>query len=109
MRAGELRHLVIIQQMTETQNAYGESVRTWAEFAQACAAVEPLSGREYFDSQQRQADVTTRITLRYRAGIVPRMRVLFGARVYEIDSVIDIEERHREMQLMCAEQIGEAA
>lgn len=109
MRAGELRHRVTLQQPAETRNEYGEAERTWSHVATVWAAVEPLSGREYFDSQQRQAAVSTRITLRYQPGITPHMRVLFGARVYEIDSVIDIEERHREMQLMCAEQIGEAA
>jgi len=40
------------------------------------------------------------------AGHHPKMRVLFGARLYLIDSIIDPEERHIEMQVMCQEWVA---
>lgn len=105
MRAGDLRHRVTIQYAVETQNSYGEPVASWQDVATVWAAVEPLRGREYFDAQATQARVDHRIRIRYRAGITPRMRVLFGSRVFEIQAVIEPESRRRELHLMCEEAV----
>jgi SPP1 family predicted phage head-tail adaptor len=105
MRAGKLKHPIIIQEVTETQSETGAPAETWSTFAEVWAAIEPLRGREFFASKQIQAEVTTRIRIRYLEGITPKMRVLWGERIYLIDAIIDLEERHREMQLMCREVI----
>lgn len=104
VRAGDLRHRVTIQQLTTTYNEYNEPVQTWSDVAAVYAAVEPLSGREFFAAEQTQARVNTRIIIRYRAGIMPTMRVAWGARIYNIRAVIDTEGRHEELQLMCEEE-----
>lgn len=106
VRAGDLRHRVTIQQLVTTYNEYNEPVATWSDIATVWAFVEPLSGREYFAAEQIQARVNTRIVIRYRAGIVPAMRVMWGAKVYNIRAVIDTEGRHEELQLMCEEVVA---
>lgn len=105
MRAGELRHRVTIQQKTFSRDSYGGETITWTDVATVWAAVEPISGREYFTAQQTQAEVTTRIRIRHRAGITPVMRVLWGTRLYDIISVIEVKERNREIHLMCQEVV----
>lgn len=109
MQAGRLRHRVTIKYKATTQNALGEEVILWTELDTVWASVEPLRGREYMDSRQAQADVDTRVRIRYQEGITvrPSQRVYFGDRVFEIVSVIDVWERNREMQLMCREHIEE--
>lgn len=106
MQAGKLRHRVTIQQKTTTQDPEGMTTETWTNVATVWAAVEPLKGREYFQAQAVNAEVTTRVRIRYRAGIIPTMRVLFGARKFDILAVIDQEERHQELQLMCREVVA---
>lgn len=71
------------------------------------AAVEPFKGEEYIQLQNTQAELTAKVTIRYLPGIKPAMRVLYGDRVFDIKSVIDPEERHRELQLMCVEKVGD--
>lgn len=105
MNPGDLRHRITIQQLIETRNELGEVVQSWQDFATVWAAIEPLRGREYFDSQQINAEVTTRIRIRYRPGIKPKMRAVYGTRIFDIQSVIDIEERHQEIHLMCKEVV----
>lgn len=83
----------------------GGVVETWGTYKTVYAAVEPLNGKEYFDSERRAADVNTRIRIRYVAGVVPKMRVLFGSRVFDIKSVINPSERNRELVLMCVEHV----
>lgn len=103
MKAGRLRHSIIIQSNTETSDAAGGLVDSWSKFKARKADVVPLNGREYLSSQARQEKVTTRIRLRYTSGITAKMRVLWGTRVYDIKSVINRRERSKETILMCDE------
>lgn len=104
--AGKLRHRITIQEHVTGQDEFGQPRDDWRDVTTVWAAVEPLRGREYFAAQQVQADVTARIRIRYRKGIRPEMRSLYDGRLYDILSVIDPEERHQELQLMCREVIG---
>jgi SPP1 family predicted phage head-tail adaptor len=105
VRAGKLRHRIAIEQVAETQDPDGSVIETWSTFANAHASIEPISGREYFAAQTTQADVTHRICMRYLAGLIPKMRVKYGLRIFDILSVINVNERNRELQLMCKESI----
>lgn len=106
MRAGRLRHEVTIQQPTLSQDGTGDPVPSWSAFATVWAAVEPASGRERFLDQQRFADTSHVVTLRYLPGLLPTMRVLFGSRVLRILAILNIDERGREHRLLCQEVLG---
>lgn len=103
MRAGNLRHSIIIQRATVAQDACGQPVETWATFATANAEILPLRGTELFSAQQFETKVTSKIRIRYIKGVSSKMRVLFGSRVYQVESIIDSRERHVELVLMCSE------
>lgn len=100
---GRLRHRVTLQQQSSTQDGYGEQVNSWSDLKTVWASVEPLKGRELYAAQQVKTEITTRIKMRYRAGVVSKMRVVYGSKTYDILSVIDAEERHIELHLMCME------
>ena len=106
MRAGKLRCRLEIQQAIETQGATGEMAVVWSTFATVWGSVEPLRGREFFAAKEQQAQVDTRIRIRYLAGVTPKMQVLDGTRIFLIYSVIDPESRHQEMQLMAQEIVA---
>lgn len=96
-----LRHRVTIQTATITND-----VEAWADtYTSVPAAVEPLHGKEYWEAQKISAEVTVRITIRYRSGILPTMRVKWGDRIFRINAVLNINERNRELQLMTTEVI----
>lgn len=104
MRAGRLKQRVRIQEFVEVVDEYGTPIGSdWEDVAIVWASVEPLRGREYIQLQNTQAELTTRIRIRYQPGITPAMRVLYDDRKFNIQSVIDPEERHRELELMCIE------
>jgi len=111
VRAGTLRHLVMIQQKPAvTQNAFGEEVPGWSVVATVWARVETLTGREFVAQGQAQAEVTHKVHLRYRPGLEPTMRLVWQPqgdvpeRVLEIEAVLDDGAR-REMTLMCREGV----
>lgn len=103
MRAGRLRHRVAIQQKSVTRDSYGGETITWPGVITVWASVEPLRGDEFIEAQRAGARVDTRIVMRYQSGIVPEMRATEGSHTWDILSVINVEERDRELQLMCRE------
>ena len=105
MRAGRLRHQIVIQICAATPDGAGAEVKTWSTFATLQASYEPLMGKELFAAQQEQARATTRFRVRFVAGITPKMRVSFDNRLFNIESVIDPYGRGRELHLMCAEDV----
>lgn len=103
MRAGELRHCISIEKPNITQGDYGEPVTSWSNFAKIRALVEPLRGREFFDSQKFNEETTHRIKIRYLSGLNSEMRIKFNERYFNILSVLNINEQNKEMHLMCVE------
>jgi len=106
MRIGTLRHKVEIQALTVTEDAIGNQVEEWTKVADVWAAVEPLQGDEKLAAAYIQAETTHKVTIRYLAGITPANRLLFDGRTLEIESVRNLEERNRELVLMCKEKVG---
>lgn len=107
MRAGKYRHRVNLQTPVDgaADGAGGRAAPTWTNVvANLAAKVVPLTGREQFQQQQINPSVNHRVEIRYRSGITSKMRILYGTRELYIDSVIDVEERHREIHLMCEEK-----
>lgn len=107
MNPGRLRHRITLQEYKEVLDEYKTPIdEGWEDVATVWASIEPIQGREYIQLQNTQSELTTRIRIRFRVGVKPSMRVLYGDRVFNIQSVIDFEERHIEMQLMCIEKVG---
>lgn len=103
MRAGTLRHRVTLQDRAKARDDLGAEIIVWVDIATVWGAVEPISGREFFDAQALNAEVTTLIRIRYLNGVVPTMRVAWSGHTYNILSVIEPETRRRELHLMCKE------
>lgn len=105
MESGRLRQRVQIQAASESLGGFGDAVQTWTTVATRWASVEPLSGRELWQAQQVQSDVTHKVTLR-PAGLTvsPKMRIVHKTRTLSIQSVRDVEERGIALELMCVEE-----
>lgn len=105
MRAGSLRNIIVIQTPVEVQATTGEPVITWVNYYSINGAIEPLIGREFWQSKQISAEITGKIKIRYIKGITAKMRIKFGSRYYDIKGIIDPEERHKELVLFVSELI----
>lgn len=103
MEAGKLRHKVIIQKFTTAKDSYGEDIKTWATYHTCFASISPLVGKEYYDSQQIIPEVDNKIVIRYKSGIAPTMRVVWGSRTYEIRSVVNPDERNVMLEFLAQE------
>lgn len=103
MRAGALRHRITIQEPKSSAGALGEKIKSWSDFVTVWAAIEPFRGRELLEAHQREAEITTRFIIRYKSGLNTRMRLKFGSKYYKIESIINLEERNRDLEIMALE------
>jgi len=101
MKAGQLDQRVTVERFTSTQDELGQPIESWAPLFTCWAAVEPLTGREYIAAAAAVSEVTAKIRLRYRPGVLGTDRVTHEGTVYQIESVIDVRSEHRELHLMC--------
>ncbi|AZL69206.1 phage head closure protein [Pseudomonas oryziphila] len=88
MQAGKLRHRIDIEEKTTPRDLatgeYGEP--EWVARWEKCPArIEPLSARDLVAAQAAQSQATTRIVIRYRAGVLPTMRAIYRGEVYSFE------------------------
>ncbi|MEJ1935461.1 phage head closure protein [Nostoc sp. NIES-2111] len=71
--AGQLSQRIKFQERGVAASPLQEEVGAWVDlWTPVWAMVEPLSGRDFLAAGAMQNAVTTRIVMRYRAGIVGR-------------------------------------
>lgn len=101
--AGKLNRRITLQTPTVTRGASGGVVKAWSEVAQVWAAVRHFSGNERQASSAggQVAEARTEFTMRYRAGITPKARVLYGGATYNIRHVNNVMERGEILVLTC--------
>jgi SPP1 family predicted phage head-tail adaptor len=110
MEAGKLRQRVTIQTPTQTQNATtGEMTTAWTNVhVRIPAAVEPLSVREFLQSQADQSEVSARITIRFRPGLTANMRILYRNKVYNPAGFLEDKDSGREyITIPCKEGVND--
>ena len=103
LNIGQLRHRLELHSASSAQNDFGESIDTWSSYTTVWGKVAPMKGEELFHAQQTNATVTHKILIRYNSNVIAEHRVIFGSRTFEINAVLDPEERNEMLFLHCTE------
>jgi SPP1 family predicted phage head-tail adaptor len=103
MKITDFRHRISLQQKLITKDPEGIPIENWQNISTIWAAVEPLREREYFQAATVQSQNMIRFTIRYRKAITSEMRILHESKLYDIQSVIDVQGRHQQLELMAKE------
>lgn len=104
----DLRDVVTIQAPGTAQDDIGEPIAAWVDVATVRASVRDLTGRELMAAQAAQSLVTTNITIRFRADVLPAMRVLRGGEVFDIQTVMNPSGKRDWTVLMCVRGVPNA-
>lgn len=88
MRAGWLRHRLIVQKVAETRDGTGFPAQAWTQFAEVWGAVNPMRGREMVEARQVHERVDTVIKLRYVEGLTSKHRILHADRFQVLAAAI---------------------
>lgn len=102
MRSGTLRHRVQIEHKAETRDAYGGVETAWTVFASSVpAAILPVSGREFFQAEAQQSEVSAKIVMRQLDGLLPSMRIIHDGQQYNIRAILPDATLARHIFCMC--------
>lgn len=112
MKAGKRRHYITVQRVSSTQqNTYGEIEEAWNNDFNTFAEIKPMRGKEYYNSRQIQSICTHKIIFAYRefstGGLITPddSRIIFNSRVFNIESIININERNIDLEIMAVEEL----
>lgn len=103
MRTGLMRRVVTIRTNAQTPDGMGGYTETPTDVANIPARVEPLEGRELMEAMQTGMQRPHRFTLRYRTGMTGAKTIIYDSRTFDIKSVMDPEEKHRELHILADE------
>ena len=98
-----MRHLVSIERRATVAGDYDDIPDVWEQHAPAWIDIKPLQGQELLIAQQVQSKMTHRATAPFQAGVTSDMRIKLGTRTLEIDSVINVDERNRQLEFQLVE------
>lgn len=106
MRAGRLRHKVVIESPSGSRDAVGERTTVYTHVATDYASITPLNAQERLAGAQAHMIVTHEVIVRYHSGLASidnGWRITHGARYLFVESVYNVEERNRSLRLLCSE------
>lgn len=102
-----MRRVVTIQQPVTAQTGTGATrVSSWSALANGSnifADIDESPGKEALQAAQVNAKRPLIVTIRYLAGVTSQMRVVYGARTFQIVSTLNVDQRNRTMILYCEE------
>jgi len=101
LNVGRLDKYIMIQ--TKSGSPGWGTDGEWSTFCNCFANVSFSTGNESDTEDQQQSKNTGTIRIRYTPGIKPKMRISYSDRYFEILSVVDVNERNREMILTISE------
>ncbi len=103
MGAGKYRHKVQFQQLVRTKDATGAPVESWSQVAAAWCAPKTITGRERWANERTAHEYDLALEIRYRTGLDESMRAIYNGRTLEVASIIDRDERRRDLIVLCKE------
>ena len=103
MNSRKKRHKIFFQENTQAPGNSGGLVDNWADTVSDWASIWPVSAGERIENAKTEHQVSHRIRIRYRTGLTPSMRIRFGARVFDIKSMTNIDELSRELEFIARE------
>jgi SPP1 family predicted phage head-tail adaptor len=103
---GEMRKRITIQSVSTATTPSGETTGTTGTVTKAWAKIAPLSGREAWLAKEQQDTTSHKINMLYQPGITAKMQAVYEKRVFNFTAVRDLEEMHRELEIMATEVIA---
>lgn len=103
MNAGAYRELVVIEKCSHTEDDVGNQLATWQEHYRGYAYMNNLSGSEYWEAAQTQAQNTVMFILRYHPRLLAintrEYRLLHRGREYNITSIDNVQYKNETIKI----------
>ena len=110
--AGMLTRRIKIQRPSTIKDSVGAPCRSWLDVATVWADTQPLSGKEAVIANRISAELSHQIIVRYQSLFdnpqqVAQMRVLYKARIFNIHSALNEDEKRTQIILLASEGLDD--
>ena len=110
--AGMLTRRIKIQRPSTIKDSVGAPCRSWLDVATVWADNQPLSGKEAVIANRISAELSHQIIVRYQSLFdnpqqVAQMRVLYKARIFNIHSALNEDEKRTQIILLASEGLDD--
>lgn len=105
MNPAKMNKRITFQEFVSGTDSDGFPVESWADVKTVWAMIKTLQGREYFAAAAVQAENTTRFIIRYTTGLNTDMRISYNNRFFDIQSIINDDEKNVTMTIIAREVI----
>lgn len=103
MNAGAYREPVLIEKNGYIEDDVGNQVASWTEFYKGYAYMNNLSGSEYWEAAQTQAQNTVMFIMRYhpllRVMNTSEYRLLHRGKEYNITSIDNVQYKNETVKI----------
>jgi SPP1 family predicted phage head-tail adaptor len=104
IRTGKLRQQIQIIDPSSSRDSFGGSTPGGGtSLGTVWASIEALSGRDALAAQSFTSIGTHLVTIRWMPGILAKQQVIFGSRTFQIEAVLNPDERTKKLILICVE------
>lgn len=110
--AGMLTRRIKIQRPSTIKDSVGAPCRSWLDVATVWADIQPLSEKEAVIANRISAELSHQIIVRYQSLFdnpqqVAQMRVLYKARIFNIHSALNEDEKRTQIILLASEGLDD--
>jgi SPP1 family predicted phage head-tail adaptor len=104
--AGKLRHQITLQILSGAQDSTGGFSSSYQNVATVWASIEAVIAKDNLAANEFVSQVTHKITIRYMDGVTSAMRVVFKERDFQVQGVLNPDERTKLLILLAVEIQG---
>lgn len=90
MQPGLLKHKVVIQQKSKTQNEYNEDVISLTDYKTVWCDIRPINADKRFNADRDISYRAARFLTYYIAGVTNEMKLLYETYLWDIIGVAEI-------------------
>ena len=108
MNIGRLNKRVRVLRKDDSVNVLNQKSKDLVEVKTVWASVAPVRGTERYELQKLHEEITYRIYIRYFSGVTADMYIECEGRLFEIQSVIDVDFEHKMLEIDATEKVKKA-
>lgn len=104
MEIGKLDKRIKIMQSDKVSDGSGGFENELKEVKTVWAHVRPISGREFWQAQQINAEISHKIIIRYTEAVNRTNLISYNGRIFDIQYLINVDEKNKWLEIQALER-----
>ena len=107
MKAGDLKHPIIIEKPIKSTDTRGNRGTVWVPVWSGMASMADVSGRDFYAAQAHQVQDVVTFGIRWNEGVDTAMRIIYAGQAFEIVQINHLGYKRDYMHIKARQNKGE--